>query len=71
MNPPKEVEQLVERFERNKEEATSGNYNEMQIRCEFVDPFFYALGWDIENRQGRRTAIRTPRLHQACCTRTI
>ena len=52
MNPPKEVEQLVQRFETNKDQYTSGNYNETQLRREFVDPFFYALGWDIENRQG-------------------
>jgi hypothetical protein len=45
MNPPKEVEQLVERFDRNKDQYKSGNYNETQLRREFVDPFFYALGW--------------------------
>lgn len=52
MNPPKEVEQLVERFDRNKEQYTSGNYNEAQLRQEFVNPFFTALAWDIDNRQG-------------------
>jgi len=52
MNPPKEVEELVERFDRNKEQYKSGSYNETQLRREFVDPFFYSLGWDIENRQG-------------------
>jgi len=52
MNPPKEVEQLVERFDRNKDQYTSGNYNEAQLRQEFVNPFFMALGWDIDNKQG-------------------
>jgi len=49
MNPPKEVEQLVERFDRNKDQYKSGNYNETQLRREFVDLFFYALRCDVEN----------------------
>jgi hypothetical protein len=52
ITPPKEVEQLVERFDRNKDQYTSGNYNEAQLRQEFVNPFFMALGWDIDNKQG-------------------
>ena len=30
----------------------SPEYNETQVRREFIDPFFEALGWDIQNRQG-------------------
>jgi uncharacterized protein YutD len=52
MNPPEEVEQLVERFDRNKDQYISGNYNEAQLRQEFVNPFFMTLGWDIDNKQG-------------------
>ena len=52
MTPPKEVEQLVERFDRNKDQYISGNYNEAQLRQEFVNPLFTALGWDIDNKQG-------------------
>ena len=43
---------LVERFERNREAYKSGTYNETQVRREFLDPFFKALGWDIDNEQG-------------------
>lgn len=43
---------LVERFERNREAYKSGNYNETQVRREFLDPFLKALGWDIDNEQG-------------------
>jgi len=48
---------LVERFERNLEAYKQGKYNEAQVRCEFIDPFFEELGWDIanKNRTGRRT----------------
>jgi type I restriction-modification system DNA methylase subunit len=30
----------------------NGSYNETQVRREFLDPFFKALGWDIDNEQG-------------------
>lgn len=30
----------------------SGHYNETQVRHEFIDPFFKALGWDVNNEQG-------------------
>lgn len=52
MTTPKEIIKLVERFEQNREQYTSGNYKEEQLRLEFLNPFFSALGWDIENRQG-------------------
>lgn len=52
MTAPKEVKELVERFERNIEAYTSGKYNETQLRREFIDPLFEALGWDVNNKQG-------------------
>ncbi|MFA4843951.1 MAG: TaqI-like C-terminal specificity domain-containing protein [Candidatus Margulisiibacteriota bacterium] len=58
MPAPKEVIELVERFERNLEEYKSGRYNETQLRIEFLDPFFEALGWDINNKEGRAPAYR-------------
>ena len=30
----------------------SGKYNETQLRREFIDPFFIALGWDVNNEKG-------------------
>jgi predicted type IV restriction endonuclease len=27
----------------------TGRYNETQLRREFIDPFFTALGWDVDN----------------------
>lgn len=47
MGLPKEIVNLIERFERNREAYKSGQYNEMQLRQEFLDPFFAALGWDM------------------------
>jgi predicted type IV restriction endonuclease len=50
--PPPHVLDLIERFERNRESYKSPQYNETQLRREFLDPFFKALGWDIDNEQG-------------------
>ncbi|PKQ27834.1 MAG: restriction endonuclease subunit M [Candidatus Anoxymicrobium japonicum] len=49
---PSEVLELTERFEMNREAYLSGQYKESQLRLEFIDPFFKALGWDVYNEQG-------------------
>jgi predicted type IV restriction endonuclease len=49
--PPK-VLNLIERFELHLDDYRSGRYNETQARHEFIDPFFMALGWDVNNEQG-------------------
>jgi predicted type IV restriction endonuclease len=46
------VKRLVERFDQHHEEYSSPSYNEAQLRVEFLNPFFSALGRDIENKQG-------------------
>jgi hypothetical protein len=51
MTAPDIVKQLVARFEEHRDAYRSGRYNETQLRREFLDPFFEALGWDIFNRQ--------------------
>ena len=58
MTAPKEIVDLVERFESNLASYKSGPYNETQVRREFVDPFFKALGWDIDNEQGFAEAYK-------------
>jgi hypothetical protein len=57
-NAPQEVVDLVERFERNLEAYRSDAYNETRLRREFIDPFFGALGWDIDNRSGAAEAYK-------------
>src|SRR6266540_3489193 len=52
MAAPDIVKSLVARFEQHRDAYRSGRYNETQLRREFLDPFFEALGWDIFNRQG-------------------
>ena len=58
MPVPKEVLKLIENFERNLDAYRSGKYNETQVRREFIDPFFKALGWDIDNTQGYAEAYK-------------
>lgn len=52
MPAPENIRQLVKRFEDNRESYRSGKYNETQLRREFLDPFFEALGWDVFNKGG-------------------
>ena len=58
MGVPAEIRELTERFERNKDAYRSPQYNETQLRREFLDPFFKALGWDIDNEQGYAEAYK-------------
>jgi predicted type IV restriction endonuclease len=55
---PHAILDLVERFDRNVAAYRSGAYNETQARREFIDPFFKALGWDIDNEAGYAEAYK-------------
>lgn len=50
--PLKQISDLVERFERNIDAYHRPAYNETQLRRDFIDPFFEALGWDVTNKAG-------------------
>ena len=52
MSAPKEIVELVAQFSRRINEYRCSLYNETELRNEFVNPFFAALGWDMDNRQG-------------------
>ena len=58
MPVPAKILEFVERFDRNLEAYKQGRYNETQVRREFIDPFFEALGWDIANKQGYAEAYK-------------
>ena len=58
MPVPQEIFGLVGRFENNREAYRSGQYNETQLRREFVDPFFKILGWDVNNEKGYAEAYK-------------
>jgi len=52
---PASIQKLVETFEKNLPEYQSRK-NETELRREFLDKFFTALGWDVDNLQGAREA---------------
>jgi hypothetical protein len=58
MTAPEIIHQLVKRFDEHRETYRSGKYNETQLRREFLDPFFDALGWDVFNRQGYAEKVK-------------
>jgi hypothetical protein len=58
MSIPDRIKELIETFENNLESYKKGNYNETQVRREFIDPFFEELGWDVTNRQGYAEAYK-------------
>jgi len=58
MPAPSAVLELIERFERNLDAYRSGRYKETQVRLEFIDPLFKALGWDIYNEAGHAEAYK-------------
>ena len=51
MPAPPEIIELVERFDQYNGKYKSNSYNETQVRREFIDPLFKALGWDVDNTQ--------------------
>ncbi len=52
------ISELVDRFEEQYTSYKNGDYNETSTRRDFIDPFFKALGWDIDNEQGYSEAYR-------------
>ena len=48
----KELNRLVESFGKRLAELKQPGYAEAQLRDDFLNPFFRALGWDMENRAG-------------------
>jgi predicted type IV restriction endonuclease len=58
MDVPKEVLELIERFDAHRDSYQSIQYNETQLRRELIDPLFASLGWDIDNRHGYAEAYK-------------
>ena len=48
----KELNRLVESFGKRLAELKQPGYAEAQLRDDFLNPFFRALCWDMENRAG-------------------
>jgi type I restriction-modification system DNA methylase subunit len=52
------IENLVERYTEHQKDYHLPDYNEQKTRQDFINPFFRALGWDIDNEKGDSEAYR-------------
>jgi len=50
MTAPDAIHALVAKFDQHQKEYQS-HKNETELRREFLDPFFEALGWDVFNKK--------------------
>ncbi len=55
---PRSIATLVERFREHRTEYRQGKYKETQLRREYLDPLFKALGWDVDNTSGHAEAYK-------------
>lgn len=60
MTNMEEIKALVARYVANRDEYTrnQSTYTELDLRAEYLDPFFAALGWDLNNSGGRANRLR-------------
>ncbi len=52
------ISELVARFADQYDSYKKADYNETLTRRDFIDPFFKALGWDMDNTQGYAESYR-------------
>ncbi len=52
------ISSLVERFHEQIASYKKSEYNETLARQDFINPFFKALGWDVDNSYGNAEAYR-------------
>ena len=62
---PAIIGRLVEKFAEHQETYHRPGYNETQLRQDYLDPFFEALGWDVTNRAGYAESYRDVILEHA------
>jgi hypothetical protein len=58
MPAPQAILDLVQRFEFNRHFYHKGQKNETELRREYLDQFFRALGWDVDNNKGWSEAYK-------------
>ena len=55
---PQSILERIATFRRNLDSYLKPDYKEAQVRQEFLDPLFAALGWDVRNDQGYAEAYK-------------
>jgi len=59
------IKDLVLKYHANRTAYLKADYNETQLRTDFLDPLFEMLGWDIKNNQGKPTNEREVLVEEA------
>jgi type I restriction-modification system DNA methylase subunit len=59
------IQDLVRKYDANRTAYLRADYNETQLRTDFLDPLFEILGWDIKNTQGKPTNEREVLVEEA------
>ncbi|MCU0285444.1 MAG: type I restriction enzyme HsdR N-terminal domain-containing protein [Acidobacteria bacterium] len=52
------INDLVKKYDLYRDQYLSINYNETQLRSDFIEPLFELLGWDIKNEKQKPTHER-------------
>ena len=55
---PKQIAELIGKFEQNIASYRNPSYGETEVRVEFINPLFEALGWDVTNKAGYAEAYK-------------
>ena len=55
---PEKILELVDRFESDIDKYKSLSYNEEDIKIDFINPLFEALGWDVGNKTNKPPDLR-------------
>jgi len=58
----RELFRLVDAFHKNINHYKEEGYVESSLRNDFLNPFWRALGWDVENRAGLPQPLREVQL---------
>lgn len=59
------IKDLAQKYHANRTAYLKTDYNETQLRTDFLDPLFEMLGWDIKNNQGKPTNEREVLVEEA------
>lgn len=60
----RQVKQLVKDFEENKNFYLSAAYQEIDVRRDFIDNFFIALGWDVLHKEQKNPYLQEVRVER-------
>jgi adenine-specific DNA-methyltransferase len=53
-----ELQKLIDQFDNHNTSYKKSDYNESQLRIDFLNKFFIILGWDVSNEKGVAPSLR-------------